>query len=228
MCNRKGTLGFTLIEVLLAMSIFAIISLASFSIFDGVAQSEVSSKEKMLRLNELQRALLVIERDFLQIAYRSVRIEGEAPTSDFIFSDDGGFFSDEQSIAFVRSGWTNPGLLIPRSDLQAVVYRLEDKTLEKLHYNFVDAVVGEEPRVRKLIKDVIAFEVKYFYQNKWQKEIVAKQLPQAVNISIETEDFGKLSRKFLVAEQAFISQQTSKSNSRRRDDEPNPGEIKDR
>jgi len=196
----KVNLGFTLIEVLLAISIFAVISLASFSIFDGVLKSEEYSREKMQRLNEIQRAWLVIERDFLQIAQRSVRREGEAPLSDYLYADNGGFSSSEQAIAFVRSGWTNPGLLIPRSDMQSVAYRVEDKTLERLHYNFVDAVVGEEPKIRPLIANVERFELNYFYQDKWQATLKENNLPQAIELIIETEDFGVINRKFILVD----------------------------
>ncbi len=192
--------GFTLIEVLLAVAIFAFISLASFSIFDGVARSEQSSKEKMASLNQIQRAWLVIERDFLQIAQRSLRIEGEAPLTDFIYSSTDSFSQSEQAIAFVRAGWTNPGLLIPRSDLQSVAYRLNDNKLERLHYNFVDAVVGEKPKVRTLIDGVSSLEIRYFYDKKWQTEKIAKTLPQAIELTIETDGFGVITREFIVAD----------------------------
>lgn len=197
---KKRFLGFTLIEVLLAISIFAVISLASFSIFDGVLKSENMSEEKMQRLNDIQRAWLIIERDFLQIAQRTMRIEGEAPSSTFIHASADSFLSDSQSIAFVRQGWTNPGLLIPRSDVQSVAYRVEEETLERLHYNFVDAVSGEEPKVRKLIKGVKTFDIEYFYQKKWQTAIQDNAIIQAILLRVETEDLGVIERKFIVPE----------------------------
>jgi general secretion pathway protein J len=192
--------GFTLIEVLLAIAIFAMISLASFSVFDGVIQSERFSNEKMQRLNDIQRAWLVIERDFLQIAARSMRIEGETPLENFIHTEHGSFSTSDESIAFVRHGWTNPGLLIPRSDLQSVAYRINDNVLERLHFNFVDAVTGEEPRVRKLIEQVTAFDIEYFYKNKWQNTLIKAQFPKAIKLIVETEDIGIIERKFLVAD----------------------------
>lgn len=191
--------GFTLIEVLLAIAIFAMISLASFSVFDGVIQSERFSNEKMQRLNDIQRAWLVIERDYLQIAQRSMRIEGEAPLANFIHTENASFSSSDEGIAFVRHGWTNPGLLIPRSDMQSVAYRVNENTLERLHFNFVDAVTGEEPKIRKLITDVKAFNIEYFYKKKWQNTLVDNQLPQGIKLIIETEDIGIIERKFIVA-----------------------------
>lgn len=192
--------GFTLIEVLLAIAIFAMISLASFSVFDGVIQSERFSNEKMQRLNDIQRAWLVIERDYLQIAQRSMRIEGEAPLENFIHTENASFSSSDEGIAFVRHGWTNPGLLIPRSDLQSVAYRVYENNLERLHFNFVDAVNGEEPKVRKLIEQVTAFNLEYFYKNKWQNTLINNQLPQAIKLIIETQDIGIIERKFIVAD----------------------------
>ncbi|MEW6992205.1 type II secretion system minor pseudopilin GspJ [Colwelliaceae bacterium 6441] len=207
--------GFTLIEVLLAIAIFAMISLASFSIFDGVIKSEQISKAKMDRLNDIQRAWLVIERDFLQIAQRSIRIEGDAPLTGFIHTENDAFSSNNEAIAFVRHGWTNPGLLIPRSDIQSVAYRIEDNTLERLHYNFVDAVVGEEPKIRKLLNEIKSFTIEYFYKNSWQKELIENLLPQAILIRIETDDFGMFERKFIVASNV----ENSGSNTRGRNTE---------
>jgi general secretion pathway protein J len=114
--TNRNIKGFTLLEVLLAVAIFAMISLASFSIFDGVLKSDAHSQRYSERLNQVQRAWLFIERDFLQLARRSMRIEGEAPLSGFVHNDVELLSSSDQSIAFVRQGWTNPGLLIPRSD----------------------------------------------------------------------------------------------------------------
>jgi len=198
--SKVNELGFTLIEVLLAISIFAMISLASFSIFDGVIKSEQFSKEKMNRLNDVQRTWLIIERDFLQIAQRSIRLEGEAPLSSFIHSNSSSFSANNQAIGFVRQGWTNPGLLIPRSDLQSVAYRIEDEILQRLHFNFVDAVVGEEPKIRQLLANVIAIEFEYFYKKKWQQDLIENEMPQAITVSIETEDLGIIERKFLVTD----------------------------
>lgn len=210
--NIRQSSGFTLIEVLLAIAIFSVISLASFNIFDGVMQSEKVSQDKMQRMNEIQRAWLVIERDFLQIAQRTIRLEGEAPLANFIHANSYSFSASDQVIAFVRAGWTNPGLLIPRSDLQSVAYRLEDENLERLHFNFVDAVVGEEPKVRLLINDVIAFDIEYFYQGKWQKELVENSMPQAIQLAVETRDLGLFTRKFIVAANAILIKNQNESN----------------
>lgn len=190
--------GFTLLEVLIAIAIFSIISLASFTIFDSVLKGDASAKLRSERQNELQRAFILIERDITQIARRTIRFDGEAPLTKFIQSAQDSFSSEEQAIAFVRHGWTNPGLLLPRSDMQAVAYRLTEETLERLHFNFVDSVVGEEPKVRPLITDVTKLTFEYYDGKKWQEKWENNNLPLAIAIEIETKDYGVIRRQFLV------------------------------
>ena len=196
--NADKQTGFTLLEVLVSVAIFALISLASFSLFDGVLKSEEVSRKQMERLNEIQRAWMIIERDVIQIARRGMRIEGEAPSNNFLFASFDGYSTNTNALAFTRFGWINPGLLIPRSDMQSVAYRIEEKQLQRLHFNFVDSVIGEEPKIRPLISKVEQISFEFYYQTKWQKEIEDARLPLAIKIILETEDLGILSRKFLV------------------------------
>ena len=195
---RRHHQGFTLLEVLIAIAIFSIVSLSSFTIFDTVLTGDNTAKIRNERQNELQRAFLIIERDVTQIARRSIRLEGESPTTQYIQSAEDSFASETQAIAFVRHGWTNPGLLLPRSDMQSVVYRLVEETLERLHVNFVDAVVGEEPKVRPLIKDVTELAFEYYDGKKWQGQWAGDKLPQAIAIEVTTTDYGVIRRQFIV------------------------------
>ncbi len=191
--------GFTLLEVLIAIAIFSLISLSSFTIFDSVLKGDATAKKRSERQNELQRAFLIIERDLTQIARRSIRLEGEAPIGQLIQSSDDSFAREEQAIAFVRHGWTNPGLLLPRSDMQPVAYRVVEETLQRLHFNFVDSVVGEAPKVRPLISDVTALAFDYYDGKEWIEAWSGNKLPLAIAIEIDTKDYGVIRRQFLVA-----------------------------
>lgn len=191
--------GFTLLEVLIAIAIFSVISMASFSIFETVINSDTATKARTDRINELQRGFLIIERDMLQIARRSVRLNGEAPLSDFLHTDNDSFTNSEQAIAFVRHGWTNPGLLLPRSDMQSVAYQLNENTVERVHFNFVDAVLGEVPKVRPLISQVEKLNFEFYDGKKWQETLQENTLPMAIAIEIDTTDYGIIRRQFIVA-----------------------------
>lgn len=199
MTSKQFNKGFTLLEVLIAIAIFSLISLSSFTIFDSVLKGDETAKKRSGRQNELQRAFLIIERDITQIARRTIRLEGESPLGQLIQTAEDSFASEEQAIAFVRHGWTNPGLLLPRSDMQAVAYRLVEETLQRLHFNFVDSVVGEEPKIRALISDVTELSFEYYDGKKWQKTWSGNTLPLAIAIEINTKDYGIIRRQFLVA-----------------------------
>lgn len=201
--------GFTLLEVLIAIAIFSIISLSSFTIFDTVLTGDATAKIRSERQNELQRAFLIIERDITQIARRTVRLNGEEPLKRFIQGGDDNFATEEQAIAFVRHGWTNPGLLLPRSDMQAVAYRLTEETLQRLHFNFVDAVVGEEPKVRPLIKDITELAFEYYDGKEWRETWASELLPLAIAIVIETKDYGEIRRQFLVPGDGLVKSKSS-------------------
>jgi general secretion pathway protein J len=197
--KKQKNQGFTLLEVLIAIAIFSMISMSSFSIFNTVLKSDESSKIRTERVNELQRGFLLIERDLLQIAKRSIRLNGEEPRDDFLYTDNNSFSDDESTLAFVRHGWTNPGLLLPRSNMQSVAYQLNDGVFERLHFNFVDAIQGQDPKIRKLITEIEALNFEFFYDKKWQKKIIPKSLPQAIAVELITKDYGLIRREFLVA-----------------------------
>jgi general secretion pathway protein J len=197
--NSMAARGFTLIEVLIAMAMFAMIGLASYSVFSAVTDGERLSREHTGKLNDIQRALLIIERDITQITERKVRLNGNQPRDEFIYSNSGSFTSSSQSLGFVRQGWRNPLLVLPRSDLQAIAYQLEDNNLYRLHFNFVDPIVGAEPKKRLLIAGVNALEFEFFHDKKWQSRFNGTRLPQALAIELDIEGFGLLRRQFLVA-----------------------------
>lgn len=204
--NKRLARGFTLLEVLIAIAIFSLISMASFTIFQTVLSSDEKARLRHERLNELQRAFLVMERDIQQMARRSVRLNGEAPLQQYLFAEQAGFFDAEQTLGFVRGGWTNPMMLLPRGDMQSVAYQLADNTLSRLHYNFVDPVVGAEPSIRPLLSQVKALSFKYYDGKKWQENYQGSGLPLAIAVIIDLADFGEIRRQFLVAGEADDSE----------------------
>jgi general secretion pathway protein J len=191
--------GFTLLEVLIAIAIFAVISLAGVTILDTVLNSDASSQKRIKRLNEIQRAFLIMERDFLQISRRSIRFDGEKPLTNFIHSDLQNFDSLSKSLAFVRGGWRNPGLIMPRGDMQSVAYHLNDTVLERLHFNFVDPVVGQEAKKRPLLTQVNSLNFEFFDGKKWQKKLDEQAIPLAIAVELALDDYGVIRREFLVA-----------------------------
>ena len=197
--------GFTLIEILVAMAIFTIIGLASTGVLNSVINSDKLSSERFGKLEELQRAMLTIERDILQIVPRKVRINSE-PVSAVISGGEDVFDSDADGLGFVRAGWHNPQMLLPRSTLQAIGYRLQEKQLQRLYGNYVDNVIGYEPKIKILLSDVEDFRVSFLTEtkqleepNEWKETYSSATLPIAISITIVSKTFGEIRREFILA-----------------------------
>jgi general secretion pathway protein J len=199
------TSGFTLIEILVAMAIFTLIGLASTGVLTSVINSDQLSSERFAKLEELQRAMLTMERDILQIVPRAVRVNGELVNAVTTGGEDV-FDSDADGLGFVRVGWHNPQMLLPRSTLQAVGYRIQEKQLQRLYGNYVDNVIGYEPKVKILMTDIEDFRVTFLTDagqleepEKWQEDYASEILPIAISITIVSKTFGKIRREFILA-----------------------------
>lgn len=196
--NKNG--GFTLIEVMLAMAVLAIIGMASASVFNQMTQAESRASERHALLAELQFALLIIDRDVRQLVARSRRTEGMSEQV-YVSNDNRLLESDSGGLAFVRAGWANPQQVLPRAELQPVVYRVRDKVLQRLSLPFVDSVSGR-PQVQALLTGVESFEVQFTTPgtgNKVARWEQAEQLPEQVLIRIEHTQFGVIERVLLTS-----------------------------
>ena len=105
--NNQG--GFTLLELVIAIAIFALLGLASWTLFDGVVRVQQGTLSHERELKNLQRAVALIERDLLHIAQQPVLL-------------------DPTQLQLVRSNWRNP-LDLPRSERQVLTYRLDSGVL---------------------------------------------------------------------------------------------------
>ncbi|MGB0897769.1 MAG: type II secretion system minor pseudopilin GspJ [Psychrobium sp.] len=190
--------GFTLIEVLIAMAIVAIIGVASAQVVSSVIASDEASRKGDKRITLLQRTYQTIQRDMLQMTSRSVRVNGAKPSKQFIFAGENVLESDDDGIVFTRKGWRNPAQMFPRSNLQGVGYRVVDGKLERLHYLYPDQGAGTEPQITTLIEGVIGFKLEYFDEKKWQKQWQKPTLPQGIALNITTEALGVVRWQFLV------------------------------
>lgn len=194
--------GFTLIEILIAMSIFALIAIGAVQILTGVTDSNDLSEQRFESLQELQRAMLIIERDFLQMVPRKSRVEGDV-SDQIVVAGRFAFDSSSDGLGFVRAGWHNPQLALRRSTLQSVAYRVQENQLQRLYSTYVDNVVGFEPKIRVLLNDVESVKFEFLEQFSdiefnWGEAETAEELPIAVAIIIESNVYGKIRREFKV------------------------------
>lgn len=192
--------GFTFIEMLLAVAIFALVGLASVAVLDSVTRSDAASKQAGLRLQQIQRAMMILERDLWQISNRQVRVNGEAPLKQTLAGASNWIESDDDGLTFTHAGWTNPGMVLPRSEVQLVGYRLKERQFQRLYYLYPDAVTGTEPNIQLLLEEVDELKISYLQvqdnQQIWKEFWDQASWPLAVRIRLKSVEFGTLERIF--------------------------------
>lgn len=189
--------GFTFIEMLLATAIFALVGLASVAVLDNVTRSDTASQAALARLQKLQQVMMLMERDLWQITPRQIRVSGEAPSKVMMGGAPNWLESDDDGLSFSHAGWTNPAMILPRSEVQLVGYRLKENKLERLFYLYPDAVTGTEPQVQVLLEEIDSFKLTYLDQEGiWQDSWMQETMPKALRMVITQQNTGELERIF--------------------------------
>jgi general secretion pathway protein J len=202
--------GFTLIELMIAILIAAIIAAIGYGTMTQAIKSRDLVKEQQTRLLNLQNAIRIMEQDFVQAAPRPVRqAVGDEPAQQAMIGQPG----SQPVVAFTRNGWSNPAGL-QRPGLQRVAYFLENGTLRREYWNVLDPTLASQTVKRDLMQHVKSFTLRYLDVNRtWQpqwppttscagcatQEQALRMRPLAVEITIETEDWGKIVRIIEIA-----------------------------
>ncbi|HHW78224.1 MAG TPA: type II secretion system minor pseudopilin GspJ [Xanthomonadaceae bacterium] len=192
--------GFTLLELLVALAVFAIMATAAYSGLRNVLFTRAAVEEQSRRLAAVQLAVFRLEQDIEQAVPRGIRDEYGEPQAALL----GGELADDR-LTLTRAGWDNP-LGQPRATLQRVAYRLRDGRLWRLHWGVLDRGGLLEPRETLLLERVREFRVRFLDRDDWRDdwpppasdEAGAKKdpdaLPRAVEIGLTLEDWGEITR----------------------------------
>ena len=202
--RSKPARGFTLIEILVAMAIFALLSaLAYGSLGQIITSSEVLSA-RMDRLQAIQRTMRLMSQDFLQLSPRPIRSElGEGFAAALRSDFESGF-----AIELTRAGWNNP-MVLPRGTLQRAAYRLEEDELIRYHWRVLDRTLSNEVIGVTLLDDVESVAFLFLQENgdwtdQWpplgrQGPLGLRLRPRAVQVVLTLVDEGEITRIIEVA-----------------------------
>ena len=148
---RRGR-GFTLFEMLIAVSIFAIIGVVAFGGLGQMTRTGQAVADANNRLSDLQFAVVYFSRDWTQVSPRKIRNQYGDEESNILIEDG--------IITFTRSGWSNL-LGQKRSTLQRVQYLVLENQLIRRHWRSLDQGIAELPLQAVLLDDVESLEVEF-------------------------------------------------------------------
>ena len=143
--------GFTLVELLVAIAIFAVLSLLGWKIFDYLLKVRDRNAQHEVQLFELQDAYQQILRDTLQIIPLSANQGGQLrPALEL----------GNQVLHFSKAGVTDP-LKQGLSPFERIEYRYdpEQKKLYRLKYSNLNTSNREQPLSSTLLSQVEQFQI---------------------------------------------------------------------
>ncbi|UJF22165.1 type II secretion system minor pseudopilin GspJ [Shewanella sp. OMA3-2] len=207
----KNQRGFTLLEMIIAIAIFAMIGLAANSVLSTVMKNDEVTKTFSVRLKALQQGFGAIERDLGQIVARTFRgLDGERSKSYFQAGDNM-LDSETEALVFYRLGWLNPDGILPRGSIQSVAYVVQGGRLERWYYPYPEPESGAEPLKTLIIENVLSIEYSFYINDKWQRKTDGTTMPKGIAIKLDIEGLGEIQRLFLLPKGAPIPNPSDKS-----------------
>ena len=201
--QTKKANGFTLLELLIASIIFAIMAIMAYGGLNNVLDNSKASQQALKRLQQIQRSVAVLNRDISQIIERDIRDEyGNAQS--YLSAGN----NIDNLIEFTRGGRVNPANLL-RSSLLRVAYRFEDEQLIRLQWPQLDRAQGIEPKQTHLIDNIEKVTLRFLDgNNEWQEQwpplnavannnqAPVSNKPAAIEIVLQLKDWGDIRRLY--------------------------------
>jgi len=185
--------GFTLLEVLVAVTIFALLGMAAYSGLDAV----LKARERLENENRQWRSVALfwhrLGRDLAAYVDRPVRLRGSAPQAAFL-GEPNAIGEYAAQLEITRLGAADAGYTPP----ERVAYRLREGKVEWLRWPTLDSGPRATPDVAVLLEGVTTLEMTYRdsagnWNPRWPPA-ANQSHPTAVKVILKLESGEELSR----------------------------------
>ncbi|MCY1161142.1 type II secretion system protein J [compost metagenome] len=188
--RRNRTSGFTLVELLVAIAIFTVLSAMGWKVFDYLIKVKERNTEHEINLGQLQEAYQQVLRDTVQAVPLTANIKSEIQPA--LILQNGRF-------SFSKTGVTDPLQQgISPDERVEYQYRADEKKLYRLKYRHLNSTGREQPESSVLLSEVDQFEVIVLNSNEetsWPDaqadlmNVTQKQrLPKGIKIKLTVKD----------------------------------------
>lgn len=204
--EHKHEAGFSLIEVLAAVAVFAVVSAISVAMLGQALRSKDLTETAMDRLASAQRVAALLRADIGQTVMRPSRTpDGDTDPRVFAGAAEGAelvrrsSLDEREILVLTRTGWANPGDIQPRSTLQKVVWIYDGQTLFREISVYPDETL-QTPRTRQIIAEgVTDLELSFLQGVEWIDQIRLSlgtegtpNPPQAVRLRYQLSGLGQM------------------------------------
>ncbi len=192
---RRTQNGFTLLEILIALFIFTIVSIIMVTAMHTVFTTQSATEKQAGRLAKLQIALLFVSRDLEQTINR--------PITNTTGKKEG-LIGTRNTLTFTHAGVANPQGKMLRTTLQRTRYRLEKESLIRDTWPTLDQVNKSIPNSRVLLTDVTELYFEYLddknhFQKFWPPSDSSQSVMlKAIRVSLTLKNWGKISQFYLI------------------------------
>jgi general secretion pathway protein J len=193
--RTHGPLGFTLIELMIALAIMAMLATLGYRALASLVDSEAQLSAEAQRWRALDTLFGRLEADLRQAVPRAVRSGGRTEPAWVGVTDAAG----NGEVRFSRAG---PEFAAePGSAGQRLAYRLRDGRIEVLYWPHYDQPSTVAPTVYSLVDGVARFELAYLdEQSEWRDRwpsLANAPTPRAVRVVL-TASSGETIERLLV------------------------------
>lgn len=182
--------GFTLVELLVAIAIFAVLSALGWKVFDYLAKVKDRNAMHEANLEQLQESYQQILRDTMQAVPLTANIKGQQKPA--LVLQNGRF-------NFSKTGVTDPLQqgISPHERVE-YQYRADEKKLYRLKYRNLHQTGNDQPESSVMLDEVEAFEIVVLNPNElsswpessvdWQQTEQLRLLPKGIKINLTVRD----------------------------------------
>jgi general secretion pathway protein J len=181
--------GITLLELLVVIAVFSIMSVAAYSGLQSSLKAEENFDASMKELEAVQMSLTIFQRDIMQLSPRTIRDAfGDKEAAIVLFNG--------QELSFTRGG-NFSSLRLDRSELTRVAWSLRDEQLIRSYWHRLDSTQGDRPLNASLLSNVTNLQIRVLDQNNiWHLDwpIAESGKIRALEITLELADWGEIRR----------------------------------